>query len=250
MDFLEDIRQKISDGGAGREWADEMMARYPYCQLPLLLYLRDNRPADRDELLSRLAIAMPDREALALQLGDGFDEFKGFYPPEEVAATPDTETTIDRFLNSFGRTSDKEVEALMGAIFNPQPDYADLLAAQERDSGVPDMSAADEQERLINDFLSESLAHERQVTDAPAQPHIDEREAEETVLDPVARPERVDESMFSESLAKSYIARGKFAQALEIIENISLNYPEKSIYFADQIRFLRKLALNEKHLNK
>ena len=51
--------------------------------------------------------------------------------------------------------------------------------------------------------------------------------------------------MLSESLAKMYIQRRNYAKALEIIENINLNFPEKSIYFADQIRFLRKLVLNE-----
>lgn len=36
-----------------------------------------------------------------------------------------------------------------------------------------------------------------------------------------------------------------YEAALEIIMRLSLNNPKKSIYFADQIRFLRKLILNE-----
>ena len=56
--------------------------------------------------------------------------------------------------------------------------------------------------------------------------------------------------MFSESLAMSYIATGKFQAALEIIQHISADNPEKSIYFADQIRFLRKLVLNSKLSNQ
>ena len=41
-----------------------------------------------------------------------------------------------------------------------------------------------------------------------------------------------------------------YQPALEIIMQLNLNNPEKSIYFADQIRFLRKLILNEAKQNK
>ncbi len=36
----------------------------------------------------------------------------------------------------------------------------------------------------------------------------------------------------------------QYEEALQIITEINLNNPEKSIYFADQIRFLKKLILN------
>ena len=45
----------------------------------------------------------------------------------------------------------------------------------------------------------------------------------------------------SESLARIMIKNGNYQKALEIITEISLNNPKKSIYFADQIRFLKKL---------
>ena len=51
--------------------------------------------------------------------------------------------------------------------------------------------------------------------------------------------------MLSESLAKIYIKQRKYSKALEIIKTISLKFPEKSIYFADQIRFLQKLIKTE-----
>ena len=75
-------------------------------------------------------------------------------------------------------------------------------------------------------------------------------EVAEIAQDQVDKPVQNDDTMFSESLAMSYIAGKKFAQALEIIEHISADNPEKSIYFADQIRFLRKLVLNQKLLNQ
>ncbi|MDE6459832.1 MAG: tetratricopeptide repeat protein, partial [Paramuribaculum sp.] len=56
-----------------------------------------------------------------------------------------------------------------------------------------------------------------------------------------------EDSLLSESLAKIYISRGKYDKAYEIIRSLSLKYPKKSIYFADQLRFLQKLILNSKH---
>lgn len=57
--------------------------------------------------------------------------------------------------------------------------------------------------------------------------------------------EELDDSFFTETLAKIYIKQQRYGKALEIIRKLNLKYPKKSIYFADQIRFLAKLVLNE-----
>lgn len=56
--------------------------------------------------------------------------------------------------------------------------------------------------------------------------------------------------VISEIEARKMIKNHNYQRALEIIMQLSLNNPEKSIYFADQIRFLRKLILNEAKQNK
>ena len=45
--------------------------------------------------------------------------------------------------------------------------------------------------------------------------------------------------------AQFFIKNHKYTEALAIITDLNLNNPEKSIYFAHQIRFLKKLLLNE-----
>ena len=52
------------------------------------------------------------------------------------------------------------------------------------------------------------------------------------------------EGYFTETLAKIYIRQGRYEKALEIIRRLNLNYPKKNAYFADQIRFLEKLIIN------
>lgn len=55
-----------------------------------------------------------------------------------------------------------------------------------------------------------------------------------------------DEDYFTETLSRIYIKQGHYEQAIEIIRKLMLDYPKKNSYFADQIRFLEKLIINNK----
>ena len=56
-----------------------------------------------------------------------------------------------------------------------------------------------------------------------------------------------DNEILTETLAGIYIKQGKFENAIKIIRQLSLKYPKKNRYFADQIRFLEKIIINNKH---
>lgn len=252
MKWIKDItRLDASDGSEiTRQWLEGAEHDAPYCVLPALLYLERNGVKGNEDVLERLAIAFPDRRALALMLGDEAGALTNFYPPEALPETPDTVTTIDRFLDNYGKTSPGEVEAISRAIFNPQPDYADVLAAQEKEEGGAQLTGGDSQDEIINQFIAEQMQLGEQAAKTPITAPVGEEEKAEIAEEIIENPTQTDDSMLSESLAKMYIARHKYSQALEIIKRISLKYPEKSIYFADQIRFLTKLVLNETLNNK
>lgn len=78
-----------------------------------------------------------------------------------------------------------------------------------------------------------------------ANPHIkpvgEVSDVETVVLDNT----NVTDSIFTESLAKIYIKQGQYDKAIRIFEKLNLKYPEKSSYFADQIRFLKKIIENK-----
>lgn len=245
--WIEEIKQLATneDAQVTRQWLEQAEQDAPYSILPALLFLKHNGVKENEDVLARLAIMFPDRRALALMLGEDTGMMTGFYPPEALPDTPDTVTTIDRFLDNYGKTSPAEVEAIDRAIFNPQPDYADVLAAQEMKEGGMKLTGGDAQDDLINQFIAEQMQLGEQAAQVPITTPVGEEEKAEIADQAIDKPTPTDDSMLSESLAKMYIAQHKYSQALEIIERINLNYPEKSIYFADQIRFLTKLVLNE-----
>lgn len=245
--WIEDIKRLAANDGSEvtRQWLERAEQDAPYSVLPQLLFLKHNGVKGNEDVLARLAIAFPDRRALALMLGEDAGLLTDFYPPEALPETPDTVTTIDRFLDNYGKTSPAEVEAIDRAIFNPQPDYADVLAAQEKQEGGVQLTGSDDQDELINQFIAEQMHLGEQAAQVPITAPVGEREKAEIADQEIDNPTQTDDSMLSESLAKMYIAQHKYSQALEIIKRLSLKYPEKSIYFADQIRFLTKLVLNE-----
>ena len=57
------------------------------------------------------------------------------------------------------------------------------------------------------------------------------------------------EELLSETLSKIYIQQQHYDKALRIIRSLSLNYPEKNRFFADQIRFLERLIANNNTTN-
>ena len=238
--WVEDIRNMVDSGTIDSDTLDAVRNEYPYFVVPAILFLQQNKgKLDKDvkeEVLRSLALAFPDRTILHDLVGDDAGRFSGFYPPQEEAPTPDTDTTITSFLDRYGGNDDKELELLDRLIFNPvPPDYSQVLEQEgvATDSNDPLAKAAEAFDNIL----------------AQAKPQVPQEQPKVEPEELVKEPEAADDSMLSESLAKIFIKQGKYTKALEIIKNISLKFPEKSIYFADQIRFLQKLILNDE-INK
>jgi hypothetical protein len=235
----------------------EIDANQAASALPIALMLKHSDTLDaatRQQLQSQFAIYATDREALLNMIDPTGDNWGTFYPqaPEPEAQT--TGSVIDTFLQTYGRTSPEEEALIERLIFNPTPDYSQVLAAEAGEISSDSNADPDSAEARIDAFIrahqqaeqqrQAAMAEEEESSPTPSYLHDNQTEEDnQPPTDHVNAPETVDDSLLSESLAKIFIKQHRYERAYEIITNLSLNYPKKSIYFADQLRFLQKLIL-------
>jgi len=242
-------------GAPPAELVEALGRECPAFTLPAVERLRGGNPddAERAALSAAAALNAPDPSALYSLIGpDAMPE--PFYPPSGEVVTPTTDSAIDTFLETYGHAPTAKEDALLEElILNPQPDYAAMLEA-EYDAGGETPVPPDSQLALIDEFLKkpveEQFPHLAEAAEDPDDARPASAGASESA--PVhhksaAAPAPDPDSSLSESLAKIYIRQGKYDKAYEIITGLNLNFPEKSVYFADQLRFLQKLMLNRKY---
>lgn len=243
---------------------EKLMKEYPFFTLPAVTLLqREGQaiPADtRRRLMEQVALNTPEPSGLAMLTDGDAPTWANFYPAEKKKPVS-TEDVIDTFLATYGHSSPKEDALLERLIFNPPADYSAILADGDSDA-LPAAPAADNsQDALINSFIlknstRDTIKNSAQDTPADASPDTTASSVETVssatpapsgIPTPSDHPTPVTESnadtSLSESLAKIYIRRRRYDKAFEIIHNLSLKNPKKSVYFADQLRFLRKLML-------
>ena len=227
----------------------EALRQHPYFAAAAVALLRhapaDLSASDIDNIRHNLALAAADhRTVLTARYGD---DWVKFYPETPTGAPQQTVDVIDTFLRTYGSCTPEEEAQLERLIFNPTPDYAELLARQEQQELPPedDSPAPGSQDALINAFIRSQ--HPRPGVEPEPEPAAQDEEEDKT---PVARPEHTDDSLLSESLAKIFIKQGRYQRAYEIISGLNLKFPKKSAYFADQLRFLQKLIINQRRIEE
>lgn len=229
-----------------------MLALYPYFQTVRLLMLQNLyllHDPSFDEELRRAAIYITDRrvifqlvEAAHYRLPTAQKQQKTDKGSEEQKGEDTGNRTIsliDNFLDSIPKEENKE--------------------EKKKRRPTPADAAVDYVAYLLETESEEEHSHDEEAPQLKGQSLIDsfiENDTGKIVLS--EKPQFVpqiedtgdngeksgDESYFTETLARIYIKQGRYSKALEIIRRLSLNYPKKNAYFADQIRFLEKLIIN------
>ncbi|MDO4691521.1 MAG: tetratricopeptide repeat protein [Porphyromonadaceae bacterium] len=206
----------------------ELVEAYPYCASYTFLYLyalaRSEDLRCRSEL-RRLALYLPDRGRLYNMV-----ETPGQAPAcQGIVATSETRdpfSIIDSYLDEM-RAAGEDLPTEL--TYTTSVDRDDYFACE------PNVAESVEQEGFA--LLAERAGGTPSTFDPSAS--IPPRVSDE------AQGEELEEALFTETLAKIYIQQGKYDRALRIIRSISLNYPKKNLYFADQIRFLERLINNK-----
>ena len=97
---------------------------------------------------------------------------------------------------------------------------------------------------IIDSFMTK--AQDKESLRITFDPSIEDNlyDGDDVPLQDETQEELDDDFFFTQTLANIYIKQKKYNRAYEIIKRLSLNYPEKNIYFADQLSFLEKVIKN------
>ena len=155
---------------------------------------------------------------------------------------------IDRFLFGDNEEQEKKEKAV-----DPASDYMGYLFQIEAQAGgCPSLIQAAPGADIENDPTSKVLEaaqkHGKKWFKPAARREGDAMTSDEELLTPDTGEEGFEEkSCYTETLANICLKQGRYQRALEILTYLHLNNPKKSAYFADKIRFIRKLAINSKY---
>lgn len=189
-----------------------------------------------DRTASLISNFLRDAGAVAAKTGKSTK-----YP---VTASPSSDY-MSYLFQSQGIDDNTDGLDLLGLTISPQKHKNEIKeTAAELNSTTP--LAHPESDRmvdLITSFIDKGKSNERLQIDHNAPPPTDGEDFIESENETFA-PE---EGCCTATLARIYIKQGKYERAMEIFTKLHLNNRKKSAYFADQIRFLQKLAINNKH---
>ncbi len=238
-----------------------LIARYPYFQTARLLYLKNLyclHDATFGEELRKAALYITDRRIL-FYLIEG-DKFAIHPQPKSKQTTLEEEPSLDRTLHlidAFLSTVPEE-KLQVSTEKNLSSDY---MAYMLREEELPEQEETEKAvplrgQSLIDEFIEKAdegfsmriTANGNEDEEPVFNPEEDEEESSISTSEKETEDsdDEDEESYFTETLAKIYIKQQRYSKALEIIKKLSLKYPKKNAYFADQIRFLEKLIINTK----
>ena len=144
---------------------------------------------------------------------------------------------LDSFLEGRGENAG-DVKELGAVPMDYVTAYLDTPSASESAS---DKTIRSKTEQLLDAFLSSDYKRPQ------FQPVSDAAQDNVASCDTDDDTEPLEDAYFTETLARIYLKQHRYDKALEIIRSLYLNFPNKSIYFADQIRYLEKLVwINQK----
>lgn len=247
---------------------------YPCFSIARILYLKsllNLNDQNFSNALIRTAISVSDRRRLyyfmegkkmpdfKLEPTTGLIDTKGFHVIDRylnhsvstiespLAVTNETQNSSTK--PKLSRAKPSQPEAIQK---NNRPkdqlitDYARYLSDQPvTNMQVEPMDGQD----LIDKFLEHSKWNEGALKMKPKDQAFETSEQvdESGVANILEHPEfKLPEDSFTETLARIYLKQKRYSRAVEIFKSLCLKYPEKSAYFADQIRFLEKLIENMK----
>ncbi len=196
-----------------------------------------------DTFLNRQTTGLPHQAAPAPQRrgrADATVDYIAYMLAEEEALAEQQKAAQEAMLHTRTTDTDGASTLVNNSASSVMDDEASSVVGDEAASVVSEGKVESQQEKIDN-FIQSQGDRRIRLKDKK------DSELQKPVLDVDNSP---SEGTFTETLAKIYIKQGKFEHAIEIIRRLSLKYPKKNRYFADQIRFLEKLIANQQAMKR
>ncbi|MGI6573992.1 MAG: tetratricopeptide repeat protein [Fermentimonas sp.] len=237
------MEQPGSLDGVTVEELGQVIEKFPYFQTARLLYTQNlhaiGDPQYNNEL-GKTAIFCADRSKLFYLIhAERYERLLSLPEGDALSEKDRTEILLNSYLQSF---EEKEAQGnappvTLGEDHAVSVDYFAYLEAM----GEGVSMEGREQHRLQHQDIIDAFIEKANNDDI--RPALLTEQSETSKGEPVEG----ESDFLTETLAKIYMKQQKYEQALAIIKRLSLNFPKKSAYFADQIRFLEYLIINEKN---
>jgi hypothetical protein len=159
-------------------------------------------------------------------------------------------TTINTIQKSSSDNSNSKIEQVKNKVSNKKTDILELGKPIEFISSEPHTfnewmkltiqkpiqrghnTIGNDKLEIINQFLK-------------TNPKIKPVAKQQTSIDISTESASENENLMTETLAKVYLEQKKYAKAIQAYHILSLKYPEKSSFFANQIKAIKILQINK-----
>lgn len=226
---------------------EDVVRAYPCFAAAKELYLKllhQSKDLSYEACLFKTSLASPHRQQLFAYI-HGLET----KPEKEFATEADASLQAFDLIDSFlgDNAVDAELETPDQAMESLQKLYASYQLEEQEDAAPKQKVAF--ASPLIQAFMDHPQEEISPVQESVSQVAGPEEFSSENSLETFYESawESLPTDSLTLTLVKIYLKQKKYHRALEILKTLALNNPEKSVYFADQIRFLEKLLT---HLKK
>ena len=213
-----------------------MVDDFPYFHAVRMLYLKNLAVLDDVRLekeIKKMSVYVPDRKRLFMLINDR--SFEVVDNKTKKHPVTETEHAFDVVLANTAPAPLPPVVASSDYVNWLETNTENLPAAEGTENRL-------KHQDLIDSFIENEGERFSRRMDAFGNKVVADTENEGEKSNPDTMEKiSLDDSYFTETLARVYISQKRYDKALEIIRVLSLKYPEKNIYFADQIRYLEKI---------
>ncbi|MCR9225981.1 MAG: hypothetical protein NXH90_00980 [Flavobacteriaceae bacterium] len=146
---------------------------------------------------------------------------------EEIKKGPDTDLNLGKPIPFTKKEKHSFTEWLQLTSTHDEPVVKQDAIDGDRDKDVPDQLERKKKFDLLDKFIENNP----KIVPKESNPKVNIKES--TKID--------QNELMTETLAKVYLEQKKYKKAIQAFKILSLKYPEKSGFFADQIQAVKKL---------